>query len=197
MPAERAYVPTMSPPGLMTADELLRVHIPDKQVELLRGVLVVREPPGYLHGEITARLTKALIDYTDAHDLGRVLAGDPGFKLATNPDTVRGPDVAFVRRERLPHPAPSGYAAFAPDLVVEVLSPGDRPGDVLAKVGDWLSAGTGLVWVIDPERRLARIYRSDGSETLVTADGALNGEDPVPGFSCTLATILPPPHTTP
>lgn len=192
MPAERPYVPNMSlpTPAPMTADELLRVHIPDKQVELVRGVLVVREPPGYLHGEVTARLTKVLMDYTDAHDLGRVLVGDAGFKLATNPDTVRGPDVAFIRREGLPHPSPLGYAAFAPDLVIEVLSLGDRPGAVLAKVADWLSAGTRLVWVVDPERRLARVYRADGTEIVVTADGTLDGEDVLPGFHCPLAPMF-------
>lgn len=192
MPAERAYVPNMSlpTPALMTADELLRLHVPDKQVELVRGVLVVREPPGYRHGEVTARLTKVLMDYTDAHDLGRVLAGDAGFKLATNPDTVRGPDVAFIHREGLPHPSPLGYAALAPDLVVEVLSPGDRPGDILSKVADWLSAGTRLVWVVDPERRLARVYRADGTEAVLMADGTLDGEDVLPGFSCPLAPIF-------
>ena len=75
-------------------------------------------------------------------------------------------------------------------MVVEVLSPGDRPGEVLAKVGDWLSAGTRLVWVVDPERRLARIYRQDGSEAILNADQALEGEDVVPGFSCLLGAVL-------
>ena len=190
MPAERAYVAGMSPPALMTAEELLQVHLPDKRVELVRGLLVVREPAGYRHGEVTARLAKAVIDYADAHDLGRVLVGDVGFKLATSPDTVRAPDVAFIRRERLPHPSPVGYAGLAPDLVVEVLSPGDRPGEVLGKVADWLSGGSHLVWVVDPERRLARVYREDGSETVVTADGALDGEDVLPGFSQPLEAIL-------
>ncbi len=190
MPAGRSYVPSMSSPALVTADELLRTNLPDKRVELVRGVLVVREPPGYRHGEVTARLAKILIDHADAYDLGRVLAGDSGFKLATNPDTVRGPDLAFIRRDRMPTPSPVGYAEFAPDLVVEVLSPGDRPGEVLAKVADWLSAGTRHVWVIDPERRQARVYRDDGSETLVTADEELDGEDVVPGFSCPLEALL-------
>jgi Uma2 family endonuclease len=90
----------------------------------------------------------------------------------------------------MPPPDTMGYAALAPDLVVEVLSPGDRPGDVLAKVADWLSAGTRLVWVVEPLRRLARVYRHDGSETIVTADGALDGEDVLLGFSCPLASIL-------
>src|SRR5439155_18959786 len=91
---------------------------------------------------------------------------------------------------RLPEPEPVGYPAFAPDLVVEILSPTDRPGEVLGKLADWLSAGTRLVWVVDPERRLARVYRADGAEAIVTAEQALQGEDVVPGFVCPLATIL-------
>src|SRR6266496_4939141 len=79
MRAWRSYVASMSSPTLVTADELLRANLPDKRVELVRGVLVVREPPGYRHGEVTARLAKLLIDHADAHDLGRVLAGDSGF----------------------------------------------------------------------------------------------------------------------
>src|SRR5881628_3691553 len=168
MPPERAYVPVMSPPpALMTADELLRTHVPDKRTELVRGVLVVREPAGSRHGLVTMNLGAELAVYVKQTGAGGVYAAETGFKLTTNPDTVR-----------------------APDLAVEVLSPGDRPGEVLAKVADWLSAGTRLVWVLDPERRLARVYRHDGSETIVTAEGALAGEDVLPGFSCSLVSIL-------
>ena len=74
--------------------------------------------------------------------------------------------------------------------MVEVLSPDDRPGEVLAKVADWLSAGTRLVWVVDPARQVARVYRQDGSETIVTTDGALQGEDVLPAFACPLAAVL-------
>jgi Uma2 family endonuclease len=176
----------------MTADELLQTHLPDKQVELVRGVLVVREPAGFRHGAISATLTKLLALHVDSNGLGRVLAAETGFQLAADPDTVRAPDVAFVRRERVPNPAPLGYPALAPDLVIEVLSPGDRPGETLAKVGDWLTAGSRLVWVVDPGRREARVYRQDGSETLLTERDVLNGEDVVPGFACRLATILSP-----
>lgn len=188
MPAERAYVPSMPP--LMTADELLHVNIPGKQVELVRGFLVVREPPGFQHGTIMARLGGMLLHYVDAHDLGLVLVGDPGFKLAADPDTVRGPDIAFIRRERVPHPIPVGFAAFPPDLVIEIRSPRDRPGDILGKVGDWLSAGTQLVWVIDPPHRVAHVYRQDGTQSTITGDDALDGEDVLPGFSCALDAIL-------
>jgi Uma2 family endonuclease len=72
----------------------------------------------------------------------------------------------------------------------KILSPGDRPGETLAKVADWLSAGTRLVWVIDADRRLGRVYRADGTETALDAAGVLDGEDVLPGFSCTLASIL-------
>src|SRR4029077_19991887 len=102
-------------------------------------------------------------------DLGQVVAGDVGFTLSRGPDTVRGPDVAFVRRGRVPRPLPSAYAELAPDLAVEILSPSDRSGETLAKVADWLNAGTRLVWVIDPWRRQARVYRQDGTLATVEA----------------------------
>jgi Uma2 family endonuclease len=95
-----------------------------------------------------------------------------------------------VSRDRLPQPIPNSYLEFAPDLVVEVLSHHDRPGEVLAKVGDWLDAGARLVWVIDPDRRLARVYRADGTEDMLDETGQLLGADVLPGFSCTLASIL-------
>ena len=128
--------------------------------------------------------------YVKQTDAGAVLAAETGFKLQTNPDTVRAPDVGFVVKERVPPQHATGFADLAPDLVVEVLSPDDRPGEVLAKVADWLSAGTRLVWVVDPVRRVARVYRQDGSESIVTADRALAGEDVLPGFACPLESIL-------
>lgn len=190
MSAERSYVPDMASVTGMTADELLHARIPDKRTELVRGVLVVREPAGSRHGLAAMSLGMEIGVYAKRTGAGRVFAAETGFKLATNPDTVRAPDVAFIRTDRLPLADTTGYPACAPDLVVEVLSPDDRPGEVLAKVGDWLSAGAKLVWVVDPERRLARVYRADGGEALVTADGALDGEEVLPGFSCPLAAIL-------
>ena len=189
MPAEPTYVPRMSPPALLTADELQHVYVPDKRVELVRGLLVVRELPGMRHARVAMDLALALGAHVRAAALGRVYA-EAGFKLASNPDTVRGPDVAFIRRDRIPDPEPTGFAHFAPDLVVEVISPGDRPGEVLAKVADWLSAGTRLVWVLDPGRRVARVYRDDGTEQILTADESLDGGDVVPGFSCPVGEIF-------
>jgi Uma2 family endonuclease len=180
----------MPQPAIVSADDLERLTPPNMRSELVRGVLVVREPAGFRHGELTVRLTKAIVSHVDAHGLGSVLPAETGFKLASDPDTVRAPDIAFVRRDRVPDPRPEGFPAIAPDLVVEVLSPRDRPGEVLSKVADWLAAGSSLVWVVDPQRRCARVYRADGSEELVSENGALDGEDILPGFSCPLTDIL-------
>lgn len=189
MPSDSAYVPNMAS-ELMTAEELLQTSVPNKRTELVRGRLIVHEPPGGRHGNVTANLTARLWNQVDLTGAGRVFAGDTGFTLTRNPDTVRGPDIAFVRRERLPEPVPTSFLESAPDLVVEVLSPTDRPGETLAKIGDWLEAGARLVWVIDPERRVARVYRQDGSESLLTEENDLDGEDVLPGFRCSVRSIL-------
>ena len=187
MTDDPVYVAGMA---LMTADELLHTRVPNKRTELVRGVLVVREPSGARHGVVAAALMMRLAHHVDANRLGIVVAAGTGFHIARDPDTVRAPDVGFVRRERLPDPVPSGYADFAPDLAVEVLSPDDRPGETLTKVGEWLTAGTRLVWIVDPVRRLARVYRADGREAVVGETESLDGEDVVAGFSCGLGEIL-------
>ena len=175
---------------LMTAEEMLRLDFPNNRVELVRGALAVSEPPGFQHGLVTTRLAAVLCSHVWGRKLGEVLSGDAGFTLFRNPDTVRGPDIAFVRADRVPHPVPVGFAELAPDLVVEIVSPNDRPGEILAKAADWLEAGTKLVWVVDPGRTQAHIYRVDGTDALVDADGSLDGESVLPGFRCPLKQIL-------
>jgi Uma2 family endonuclease len=137
-----------------------------------------------------ALIALAIGHFLRTHPSGRLLVAETGFVLSTNPDAVRAPDVAFVRNERIPDPLPRGYARFAPDLVVEVLSPDDRPGEVLEKVADWLGAGTRLVWVIDPERRTGRVHRPDGTVMMLNELDALDGEDLLPGFSRRLAEVV-------
>lgn len=182
--------PDMATSPLLTAEDVERLSLPGKQVELVRGQLVVREPPSTLHGEIAGNLAFHLGAFVRRHDLGRVFPQDTGFKIASDPDTVRGPDAAFVGRGRLDQIPRRGYAAFAPDLVAEVLSPGDTAGEALAKVAEWLAAGTKVVWLIDPERREARVYRSDGSLTVIDEHGSLEGEDVLPGFSLPLRDVV-------
>ena len=118
-----------------------------------------------------------------------MFAQDTGFKIGSDPDTVRAPDVAFVARERMGLIGERGYAEMAPDLLAESCRP-STAADVLAKVADWLGAGTRLVWVIDPERSEARVYRRDGSLAILREHDSLDGEDVLPEFSCSLRAVL-------
>jgi Uma2 family endonuclease len=174
----------------MTADELERLDLPGKSTELVRGRLIVREPPGTYHGKVAAKLAYLLGAFVYPNQCGDLFGQDTGFRIESNPDTVRAPDLAFLSKERVSAVHMRGYAALAPDLIVEIVSPDDRRGELLAKVGGWLDAGVRLVWVIDPGRAEAHVHRPDGSLTVIDADGALDGEDVLPGFTCRLSDVF-------
>jgi Uma2 family endonuclease len=178
------------PSPLLTAADVERISLPGKQVELVRGRLIVREPPGTRHGVIAARLGYYLSDFVHRHGLGIVAAQDTGFKITRDPDTVRAPDVAFIGRDRADRIPPRGYAEVAPDLLAEILSPDDAPAEVLAKVADWLAAGTKLVWLVDPQRSEVRVYREDGSLSVLRESDSLDGESVLPGLTCPLKQVL-------
>ena len=175
---------------LMTATDLLTLRLDHKSTELVRGRLIVREPPSTYHGRVQSTLNLLVASYVRTNALGVVFGQDTGFKIASDPDTVRAPDLAFVDRARAGQIPPRGYAAMAPDLVAEILSPDDRPGEVLAKVGEWLDAGVRLVWVIDPERRVATAYHASGDVATVASDASVSGEPVLPGFSFRLAELF-------
>lgn len=173
-----------------TSEALERLRVKDKRTELVRGRLVVRDLAGFQHGVIAMRVARLIAEHVEKHNLGVVVAAETGFKLSSKPDTVRAPDAGFIAGSRVPDPIPRGYLAMAPDLAVEILSPDDRPGQILAKVADWLSAGSTLVWVIDPDHRTARVYRSDGTQSLVQPEDALDGESVLPGLIVPLPSIV-------
>jgi Uma2 family endonuclease len=177
---------------LMTADELLRYDAGGHRSELIRGQLVVREPTGGTHAGVLTELVLAVGAHVRSLPLspGRVLAGDPGFWLARDPDTVRAPDLAFVSHEQLAGGAvPDGFLQGVPDLAVEIRSPSDRRGTLLQKVGQWLEAGTSLVWVIDPATRSAQVYHADGSVVLIGPDDALDGAPVLRGLRVPLVAL--------
>jgi Uma2 family endonuclease len=125
-----------------------------------------------------------------AHDLGEVFAAETGFVLRRNPDTVRAPDFAFVRWERLPAEGlPPGYVTVAPDLVVEVVSPGDSAAEVREKVDAWLGFGVGAVWVVYPGPRLD-VYLGGGRAQTYGPDDEVEGGQALPGFRMELGAML-------
>lgn len=173
----------------MTANEFLSQPQPGAVPGPVGGTILVREPPGYLHGIVAARLLLAVANYATAHRLGVAMAAESGFTLFRNPDTVRTPDVAFIRTERLSSRPIDSYPEFAPDLAIEVLSPWDRPERIRSSIRDWLAAGTRLVWVVDPVRGLARVYRVDGSESPLTTGDVVDGEDVLPGLRLAMSAM--------
>lgn len=175
---------------LLSADEYSR--LPDNEVrdELEAGVLLTSPLRSALQGLTLARVGSMLRRFVEPRGLGVVL-GPCGFLLAFDPDTVRGPDVSFVRSDRFEAAENEAeYFRGAPDLAIEIASASDHPGIVHGRVADYLAAGAHLVWVIDPELRIVDVYRSLLSPKRVGANGLLDGEDVIPGFSVRVATLL-------
>jgi Uma2 family endonuclease len=178
---------------LLTADDLLSVPDPDLPHELLRGVLRRVMPASGVHGLMVGEVFYALGQHVRAQGLGVLFTEATGFLLARHPDTVLCPDVAFVASERL---AAAGlgrpFPELAPDLAVEVRSPGDRLSEVQAKVGEYLAAGVRAVWVVDPAARTVRVHLEGGGERTFAAPDVLDGGDVLPGFRCPVAALFAP-----
>lgn len=134
------------------------------------------------------RLDPPVRDQPDERDRNVDRVRDP---LVDEGGNVRSPDACFVAKGRFPgEKIPDDYPELPPDLAVEVVSPADRPRQVLDKVGEYLEAGVRLVWVIDPAARRATSYRSISEVREVGAEDDLDGEDVLPGFRCRLSQIL-------
>ena len=112
---------------------------------------------------------------------------ETGFVLAREPDTVRAPDVAFLRPGRAVGDA---YIDGAPDLAVEVVSPGDRPGYVRERVAEWLEAGTEVVWVVDPRTQTVAVHVAVQPTRVLGAMDTLRGDPVLPGFELPLARLF-------
>ena len=147
-------------------------------------------PAGSQHGAIAAELGGILRDFVKPRALGIVLGAETGFRIATDPDTVRAPDAAFIRAERIGGKLPQGFFPGGPDLAVEVLSPDDRAGEVFAKVQDWLGAGCVVVWVVDPRTQTVTVYHDRGKAVMLASTDTLTGGDLLPGFSVPVADVF-------
>jgi Uma2 family endonuclease len=175
----------------MTADDLLKLPSGEARYELVKGELLTMSPAGSEHGAIIFNLSILLGQFIRANMLGQGFGAETGFKLASNPDTVRAADIAFVRRERIPEAGlPKNFWEIAPDLAVEVLSPGDSFEEVVAKVEEWLAAGSLEVWVVSPKRRNVTAYRSLTDVRTYSEKDELEGGEVVPGFRCKVSEIF-------
>jgi len=173
----------------LTEADLMRVDDDSCRHELVAGVVVAEPFPTPGHDRTSRRLLRLLGDFVGAHELGEVF-GETGFVLARDPDTVRGPDVSFVSRERLAGLDDTRFFSRAPDLAVEILSSSNRRGAMHAKVADYLAAGTRVVWVVDPKRESVTTYRELLAPRRLESNEALDGGDVLPGLAIPVEAIF-------
>ena len=178
-------------PELLTAADLMRLHSEGIRGELIRGVLHQTVATGIEHGQTVANLTILVGAVVKPGRLGWLFCSDAGVRLERGPDTVREPDMAFISAERLPLDVRvRGYAEIAPDLVVEIVSPSDRPVAVHDKAQMWLRYGVRLVWVVNPETRTIITMPADGPDRTLYEDDTLDGGEVIPGFSCPVRDVF-------
>lgn len=149
-------------------------------------------PAGNEHGQIAAELCGHISLFVRENRLGATFAAETGFLIQQEPDTVRALDFAFVTQQRMDKVGKvTGYWPGAPDLLAEVVSPGDTFSDVEEKVLCWLNAGTKVVWVVDPRQRHVTVYRSPSDITVIDSDSSLEAADLLPGWSIRVGDLFP------
>ena len=148
-------------------------------------------PAGGRHGQIAHKAGLFIGNHVLERNLGRVFAAETGFLLRRDPDTVRAPDVAFVAGERLgTEETPAGFLEMAPDLVVEVVSPGDSAAAVRDKMRDWLEGGTRLVWVLYPETRSVVVHGQGHTAETFSETDTLSGVPVLRDFTVQVSELF-------
>lgn len=163
----------------------------ERPTELIRGDIVECEMPTFQHGSVVAWITILLGIWNKTHKLGSIGTNDSHVLTERDPDTVRGPDCAFIRFDRLPGgKLPVGVLTIPVDLAVEVLSPSDRWTEVMETVLEYLKSGVVQVWVVDPEKRTVAIHRADQTPVYLSETDSLTRPELLPGFTCQVAEFF-------
>lgn len=186
--AEQFATMKLDGPAELVRGEIVYLNRPATKVSELSGAFCM--PQNY-HGYVTAAIVGLLFMWNRKHGLGLVLSNDSWVQTDYDPDSVRGPDVIYIRRDKLPtEKLQRGVMTTPPDLVVEVLSPSDRWPDVLDKVSEFLRSGIDEVWIVDPDKRSLDIHRADQSPVHFAKTDTLIRPDLLPGFACPVAEFF-------
>jgi Uma2 family endonuclease len=176
---------------LLTAEDLWNMPGNGAGFELIDGELHPMAPSGQEHSNVGVNLVTLINAFVRKNRLGIVTGPDGGYILKHDPETVRVPDIGFVRSDRLPKgKATPKYFNGAPDLVVEIISPTDSYQDLDEKVQQYLEHGVKLVWVVTPRTRTITVFRIGNTITALHTTGVLSGEDVLPGFSANIAELF-------
>ena len=183
-------MPTEVKSQIVTADQLFLQPSDGYRYELRKGNLVMMSPAGGRHGRVTNRIAWLLSSHVESRKLGEVFAAETGFLLESNPDTVLAGDVAFVAKDRLRTVVDeSRFLPFAPDVIVEVLSPNDSLSRAEAKALLWIDSGCRLVLLVDPDAEVVHAS-SAGKDSVVSTRRRLEVSDVVDGWTVAVADFF-------
>jgi len=178
--------------ALITAEQFWEIDF-DVPVELVRGEIVELTRPNTWHGYVCAKVSHLLQLWNANDQYGFVISNDSGVLTERDPDTLRGPDVYFIRHERLPGGRlPERWIEVPPDLAVEVFSPTDRWRDIWDQIHEYFALGVNGVWVTDPRKGTLHVMKPDDGPQILDETQTLESPDVLAGFSCPLDSLLPP-----
>lgn len=169
-----------------TAQHLERMPDDGFRYELWKGELRRMTPTGARHGVVLINVALILREYQQTRG-GLVVGGDVGFQLSKDPDTVIAPDVAYIGSRRAKGGVPVGFFEGAPDLAVEVVSPGNTSEEIERKADAFLAAGASVVWIVNPETRRVVVHPD---REVLRDDDVLEGGNVLPGFSCPVRRLF-------
>lgn len=174
-------------PALLGAENPQLIE-PEKQIEIVNGKAEIKEMSGARAGGIATRLSAEIWFYVKKNKLGRVYGADTTFTIGAND---RMPDVSFVSADKIPESGePLTKWDFAPDLAIEVISPGELFGNVHAKIREYFAASVRQVWIVSPFDNTLSVYKSPTEIKILTASDELVCEDILPEFRLKLSEIF-------
>jgi Uma2 family endonuclease len=175
---------------MATEEDTLRLHEREGPIcEVIDGILVEKVISSY-ESVLALLIAQWLNEFLEKHPLGVALGADGMLRIL--PKRTRVPDISFIRWERFPKRKLPRDRVFAvvPDLAIEILSPGNTAAEMDLKLKDYFRAGVRLVWLIDPERRAAKVYTSLDGFTEIKESGTLDGGEVLPGFRVKLKELF-------
>ena len=176
-------------PPLITGEELLEMG-DIGPCELVEGRIIKMSPVKTPHGKYESRLDRILAAYVEEKNLGEVMVGEIGLYTHRDPDTIRGADLLYISHARLAEATPGGFLDVAPELIVEILSPSDRWGEVRKKLREYFEIGVKVVLIVEPEEEVISLYRSPTEVKEFSQEDTLKIADILPGFELPLCSLF-------
>lgn len=175
---------------LLTVDELADLPDDGKRYELHQGAVVEVGTSGRRHTVLGLWIGRMILNFILASNLGGEVTGADGTYKLTEHDTSV-PDIGYISKAKTDLlPKGTVFYPFAPDLAIEIRSPSQSKREMSLLAILYLHAGAPLVWIIDLDAQQVTVYRANGERFIVSSDGALDGEEVLPGFSIPLPEMF-------